>query len=79
MVPDEDASEDGKDGIRDTLVVAVFRVGDVLRLHSLLCGYESPFVTDAEAGVRRADLTDVERLRRYVRSLLAVPADEQVD
>jgi hypothetical protein len=61
----------------DVVVVAAFRAGDLRRLHSLLCCYESPFVTDAEAAERRADVADAERLRRYVRSLLddVAPAD----
>jgi len=54
----------------DVIVVAAFRVADLRRLHSLLCGYESPFVTEAEAAERCADVEDVERLRRYVRGLL---------
>ena len=53
----------------DVLVIAAFRAGDLRRLHTLLCCYESPFGTDAEAEERRADLGDAERLRCYVRSL----------
>lgn len=52
------------------IVVAAFRAADLRRLHSLLCCYESPFVTEAEAAERAADVEEVERLRRYVRGLL---------
>jgi len=52
------------------VVVAALRVGDLRRLHSLLCCYESPFVTEGEVLERRADVRDVERLRGYVRSLI---------
>lgn len=63
--------------VDDVVVVAAFRADDLRRLHTLLVCYESPFVTEAEALERRADVLDAERLRRYVRALLddVSPAD----
>lgn len=53
------------------VIVAAFRREDVVRLHSLLVCYASPFRTSGEAEARFADERSHEELRRYVALLLA--------
>jgi hypothetical protein len=61
MMPESDA---------EVVVVAVFRRDDLVRLHSLLACYESPFTTNGERGVQEADVLAMDSLRRYLRALL---------
>jgi hypothetical protein len=55
----------------EVIIVAAFRRADLVRLHTLLMCYESPFRTTGEAVDREADAETHEELRRYVERLLA--------
>lgn len=55
----------------EVIIVAAFRREDLVRLHTLLMCYESPFRATGEATDREADTDTHEELRRYVEQLLA--------
>ncbi len=52
------------------VIVAVFQREDLVRLHTLLACYASPFRTKQEAAERAADEQAHDTLRRYVADLL---------
>jgi len=55
----------------EVVVVAAFRREDLVRLHSLLACFQSPFQTSDEVASRLVDERSHEELRRYVALLLA--------
>jgi len=54
----------------EVVIVAAFRRGDLVRLHTLLACYTSSFRTAQEAAERYADEQAHDALRRYVADLL---------
>lgn len=54
----------------EVIIVAAFRREDLVRLHTLLMCYESPFRTTGEAADREVDTDTHAELRRYIEQLL---------
>jgi hypothetical protein len=54
----------------EEVVVVAFRRTDLMRLHTLLACYESPFRTEGEAAERAGDTRAHDTLRRYLAELL---------
>lgn len=52
------------------VIVAAFQRDDLVRLHTLLACYASPFRTEREVAERAADEQAHEALRRYIADLL---------
>jgi hypothetical protein len=63
MVPSQDL-------VDDVVIVAALSRADWLRLHALLCCFESPFRTSGEAAERLVDERAHERLRRMIALLV---------
>ena len=54
----------------DVIIIAAFRRDDLVRLHTLLACYESPFRTTGELLAWEEDLDTHDRLCRQVHTLL---------
>jgi len=54
----------------EEIIIAAFRREDLVRLHTLLTCYESPFGTSGELLAWEEDLAAHETLRRYLSLLL---------
>lgn len=54
----------------ETIIVAAFRREDLVRLHTLLACYESPFRSSTEGAARVADERSHHALRQYLAALL---------